>query len=43
MTNQFIHDEISMILCSESLMGGWVVVTLQLKLQAPGPGLLLEI
>ena len=43
MTNQFIHEEISMLFCSEKFHGGWVVETLQLKSKAPGPGLLLEI
>ena len=38
MTNQFIQDEISMLFCSEKFYG-WVE-TLQLKLQAAGPGLL---
>jgi len=26
MTNQFIHEEISMLFCSEKFYGGWVVV-----------------
>ena len=25
-TNQFIHEEISMLFCSEKFHGGWVVV-----------------
>ena len=43
MTNQFIHEEISMLFCSEKFSGWWVVVVvvaLQLQLQGPGPGLL---
>ena len=30
MTNQFIHEEISMLFCSEKFHGGWWVETLQL-------------